>query len=280
MGDSNTVTIDWTKASGDIWAQRWRDTDRGLEPLQSHLVSAVVDHAPSGPFHAFDIGCGPGSTTIAVANALADASIIACDISPALAEVARQRTADRSAIRVVIGDAEEIAAAERPFDLFFSRHGVMFFADPVRAFGTFRAAAKPRAALIFSCFQAWELNPWASELASGAAGRRLPPPGKGPGGFAFSDPDYVLDILRASGWPDAQPQSVHFDYVAGEGEQAVDDALSFMTEIGPASRTLESLPEEAKGDAVQRMRGVIERYFDGTAVVFPAAAWIWSATAA
>jgi hypothetical protein len=67
--------------------------------------------------------------------------------------------------------------------------------------------------------------------------------------------------------------------VAGEGENAVDDALSFLADIGPASRVVQSLPEQERGDALERIRGVIEQHVDGAAVVFPAAAWIWRAKA-
>ena len=65
----------------------------------------------------------------------------------------------------------------------------------------------------------------------------------------------------------------------GEGESPVEDAISFMTEIGPAARILESLPEVERGAAIDRMRDVIVQHVDGRSVVFPAAAWIWSATA-
>jgi len=277
--DPSPVAIDWAKTSGDNWAQRWKDTDRCLEPLHPYLVSAVADRAPAGPFRALDIGCGPGSTSIAVAEACPEASIVACDISPALVHIARERTARLRGIHVILGDAESVAGSEAPFDLFFSRHGVMFFADPVRAFRSFRSAANSGGALVFSCFQGWELNPWASELASAAAGKILPPPGRESGGFAFADSDYVLQILGSAGWSGARPEPTSFRYVAGEGRNAVTDALSFTTELGPASRVLQSLPDDERGDAVQRMRGVIEQYFNGSTVVFPAAAWIWSATA-
>ena len=279
MTDLNVAPIDWAKVSGDIWAQRWRDTDRGLEPLQSYLVSAASERLPQGLSKAFDIGCGPGSTTIAVAKACPEATITACDISESLAEIAKQRTAGMKRVRVIVGDAESTAAAEAPIDLFFSRHGVMFFDNPGRAFQSFRSAARDGASLVFSCFQDWKLNPWASELASAAAGRVLPPPGRESGGFAFADRDYVFDLFKSSGWSNAAPLPVSFNYVMGEGGSAVKYALSFMIDIGPASRIVQSLPEEDRAAAVQRMSGVIERHFDGSAVVFPAAAWIWTATA-
>jgi SAM-dependent methyltransferase len=279
MKESKPDRIDWAKASGDIWAKRWRDTDRGLAPLHPHLISAVARRAPKSPFRAFDVGCGPGSTSIAIAEACPAAAIVGCDVSPALVEVAKRRVADNGRIRLIIGDAETVAPNEGPFDLIFSRHGVMFFDDPVRAFRSLRSAARRGASLVFSCFQAWELNPWASELASVAAGEALPMPGREPGGFAFADPDYVRDILNSSGWDGGKNESVEFRYVAAEGDDAVADALSFMTDIGPASRILQSLPEEDRGAASERMRAVLERQFDGNEVVFPAAAWLWTATA-
>jgi SAM-dependent methyltransferase len=274
-----TAAPEWATTSGDAWARRWRDTDRGLAGLAPHLLAAIQTSAPTGRFRAFDVGCGPGSTTIAVAEACAAAEITACDISPALVRLAQQRTAEMNRVRVLEGDAEAVAADECPFDVIFSRHGVMFFPDPVRAFRTFREAANTGAALVFSCFRDWAANPWASELASAAAGKTLPPPGREPSGFAFADPDYVAEILTSSGWMDARPQAVDFTYVAAEGGDAGEQAMAYLAEIGPASRVVQSLPEEERAAALERMRGVIEGHFDGAAVAFPAAAWIWRAAA-
>ena len=278
--NSAAGVAEWATKSGSVWARRWRDTDAGLAGLSPHLLAAVKACAPAGPFRAFDIGCGPGTTTIDVAAGCPEAEIIACDVSPDLAEIARRRTADLSRVRVVEGDAQTIAGSEGPFDLFFSRHGVMFFPEPVRAFRSFRNAANAGASIVFSCFQSWDSNPWASELASAAAGTKLPAPGREPSGFAFADPEYVREILRSSGWSAPDPKDVTFDYVAAEGANPVDDALGFFSELGPSSRVLESLPEDQREAAAQRMRAVIEKHFNGTAVVFPAAAWIWSAKAA
>jgi SAM-dependent methyltransferase len=270
---------EWATKSGSVWARRWRDIDAALAGLAPQLLAAVKARAPAHAFNAFDIGCGTGSTSIDVAAACPEADVTACDVSADLAEIARQRTSDLPHIRVVEGDAEVLAGREGPFDLFFSRHGVMFFPDPVRAFRTFRDSANPGGSIVFSCFQNWESNPWASELASAAAGRTLPPPGREPSGFAFAEPDYVREILEISGWSEPRPASVQFDYMAAGGTDAVEEALSFLGEIGPASRVIQEMPEVERGAAIERMRGVIQAHFDGAAVVFPAAVWIWSAGA-
>ena len=266
---------EWATASGDAWAELWEHTDRGLEGLSSHLLSAMRAASPKNSFRAFDVGCGPGSTSIALAGARPEASIVACDISPSLVRVAGERTARMRNIEIVLGDAEVVAKERGPFDLIFSRHGVMFFFDPVQAFRHLRDSAGPDASLVFSCFQEWRLNPWASELASAAAGQEVPSPGRAPSGFAFADPNYVREILASAGWTGAEPRAVTFDYVAG----AVGSAMTFLSRIGPASAVLGSLPPKEQESARERMRRVLEARSDSTTVIFPAAAWIWSAKA-
>lgn len=273
-----SITPEWATRSGDAWAKRWPDIDRALADLATKLNPAIVGAAPPNPFRALDVGCGAGSTSFALVQTRADASITACDLSPALVRIAEDRLASRP-VRVLQGDAEVVAAREGPFDLIFSRHGLMFFADPARAFHSLRAAANAGASLVFSCFQDWGANPWASEVASAAVNRTLEPPGREPSGFAFSDPDYVQEILRSAGWTDMEWRPVSFRYVAAGGETAVEQALSFLCEIGPASAVVRELAEQEVGSAVQRMRRVIERHFDGDTVEFAAAAWIWSAKA-
>ena len=267
---------EWATKSGSVWARRWRDTDRGLSGLAPHLLEAMLKAAPHGPFRAFDIGCGPGSTTIDLATARPDAEISACDVSANLAEIARLRTAHFPNVRIVDGDAEVTAGSLAPFDLMFSRHGVMFFPDPVGAFTALREATGPGGAIVFSCFQNWDLNPWASQLAATAAGSNLSPPGREPSGFAFSDQGYMREIFDASGWTDMSAKDVRFDYRA---EGSVEEAMSFFLEIGPAARVVQELPDGARDGAVQRMRSLIEQHFDGSEVIFPGAAWIYAAKA-
>ena len=267
---------DWSGSSGDIWARRWRDTDRALAGVGAALDRAILEAAPHGPFRALDVGCGPGTTTLALAARRADASLMGCDLSRSLVAIAQERAEGLANVRFLAEDAEKAAQAHGPFDLIFSRHGVMFFDDPGRAFATFRSAARPGARLVFSCFRDWAENPWAAELASAAAGNEVPPPGREPSGFAFAEADYVRELLTRGGWSEAEPRAVDFDYVAG----APDEAIDFLAELGPAARLLEGQSEREREAALRRMRGVIERHARGGQVIFPGAVWIWTASAA
>lgn len=270
---------DWAGASGDIWAERWRDTDRALADVGAALNAAICRAAPPTAFRALDVGCGPGTTALALAAKRADATIVGCDLSHALVAIARQRAAAFADLRFVAEDAEQAARDHGPFDLVFSRHGVMFFANPRCAFRNLRAATAPGGALVFSCFQAWEANPWAADVGSAAAGKELPPPGREPSGFAFAEVEYVRDILENAGWIAAEPVAVEFDYVAGEDPGAVAQALGFLAAIGPAARVIEGMDSAARETALDRMREVIAGHDHGGQVKFPAAAWIWTASA-
>ena len=272
-------TFDWATHSGDAWTRRWRAIETALSDLAPKLHHALLDSVPAGPFKALDVGCGAGSTSEYLALERSDATIIGCDLSPSLVRLAQDRLADFELVHILLGDAQIVAGSEGPFDLIFSRHGVMFFDDPTVVFRSLRAATKPGGALVFSCFQDWRANPWASELASAAADQELPPPGREAGGFAFADPDHVRQILETAGWNNAELRPAPFRYIAGLGQGAVEQALDFLAEIGPASRVLSSLPETKRGAALERMRRVIEHHRVGDTVEFPAAAWLWSAKA-
>jgi SAM-dependent methyltransferase len=267
----------WSGNTGDVWAKLWRDTDRGLSQIGEALNRAIARAAPDRPFRALDVGCGAGSTSLSLAGSRADARIIGCDISATLVDVARARAGEAANLEFRLGDAETVAAGEGPFDLIYSRHGVMFFDDPHRAFATLCQAAQPGGRLVFSCFQAWALNPWASDLAEAAAAGPVAPPEREPSGFAFADIEYVEGILSAGGWSGVERESVSFRYVVGEGVDPVRQALEFLTSIGPASNIVRALAGDEQERAVSRMRAELEQRCSGGIVDFPAAAWIWSA---
>ena len=270
-------TFDWATHSGDAWTRNWRAIDAALADLAPKLHHALLDFVPAEPFNALDVGCGAGSTSEQLALERSDATIIGCDLSPSLVRLAQDRLADLETVHFLLGDAPIVARSEGPFDLLFSRHGVMFFDDPIVVFRRLRVATNPGGTLVFSCFQDWRANPWASELASAAADQELPPPGREAGGFAFADPDHVRQILGSAGWNNAELRPAPFRYIAGVDQGAVEQALNFLSDVGPASRVLSALPDSDRPAAVERMRHVLESHRVGETIEFPAAAWLWSA---
>lgn len=271
---------EWTGPVGDAWADEWRRTDRSFAGLAPPLDAAIAAAVPAEGI-AIDIGCGAGTTSLALAAARPALRVVGLDVSPALVAVARDRAGGHTNLSFEQGTAD--AAAERfaPVDVFCSRHGVMFFPDPAAAFAALAGAAAPGARLVFSCFRGAALNPWASELAAVAAGAPPPPPPAGyvPSPFAFADPGFVAPLLASAGWRDIRHEPVDFAYVAGAGDDPVGDALDFFLRIGPTAAILRRAEGAARAAMIERIAALLERRRTGATVSFPAAAWLWSARA-
>lgn len=273
-----TTAYDWTGKIGDVWAEEWRRTDRSFANLTPHLNAAILAAAMPGTRALIDIGCGAGATSIATAQALPGARIIGVDLSPSLIEIASQRADSHPNASFACADVTAAAAPEHaPVDLYVSRHGVMFFADPIAAFTALAEAGAADATLVFSCFAERAANRWATEIVTGTDNDADAPTSTTPGPFAFADPSHVAAILQKSGWHAAAPQRIDFAYRAGEGSDPVADAVDYLRRIGPAASLIRDAAPEERDGHVARLTQVCERHRIGDAVDFPAAAWIWTA---
>lgn len=271
-----TDQFEWTGQVGNVWAEEWRRTDRSFTPVTERLLEVARAHDFT---RVMDIGCGAGELAVTLAAQAPSAQVIGVDVSDELLGVARGRGAEFGNLRFELGDAAAWTAGEgeRP-DLLVSRHGVMFFDDPVAAFAHIAGQATPGANLVFSCFRERDANGWVRELASAL------PPGDGPkpdphapGPFAFGDRARVEGILSEAGWQDIGFEPIDYRMVVGVGENAVDEALSYFLRIGPAARAIASLDGAQRDEALASLRGVLETHLHGDAVSLPAACWIVTA---
>ncbi|MGN3973979.1 class I SAM-dependent methyltransferase [Tsuneonella sp. SYSU-LHT278] len=268
---------DWEGRTGRKWAEEWRRTDRSF----AEVTQRLLDNARRGPVtRALDVGCGAGELSLALAREHGDARILGIDVSRQLIEVARERGAHLPNARFDVADAATWRDREGSQDLVISRHGVMFFPDPVAAFAHLRAQAAPGARLLFSCFRERSENPWASRIAE------LLPPGKvqptepgAPGPFAFSERAYVEAILVGANWRDIAFEKVDYAYVAGVGGDPVGDALTYFLAIGPAAAAAAELDPDERRVFADRLEAFLAEYRDGSIVAMPAAAWVVSARA-
>jgi SAM-dependent methyltransferase len=270
-----TSGTDWQTRVGDAWAAEWRRTDRSFAELDPALLAAALDGLREGG-RVLDVGCGAGATSLAIAAARPDVAVTGIDLSAALVDVALVRGEGRAVFRVA--DATTLAD-EEPFDRLVSRHGVMFFDDPVAAFGALRRVTVPGGRIVFSCFRERALNGWATEPAAalGIEAGGVDGQAGGPGPFAFALADEVERILTDAGWSDARGKTVDYDYVAGAGADAMDEAVALLRRIGPVARAIADAPRERQGGLLERLAALCAAKRYGDRVVFPAAAWIWTA---
>lgn len=232
--------IDWNDSAGQTWVRLQDRTDAQLEPLGQAVIDKL---APAGGERVLDVGCGAGQTLLQLAERVGpEGRVVGVDVSEPLLTRARERAQEArlGQVEFVLGDAAT-QRFEEPFDVVFSRFGVMFFEDSVGAFRNLRDALRPGGRLGFVCWQAMDQNPWVAVPL--AAVRKLAPqqplpdvlqPGKN-GPFFFSDPDFVRSILGDAGFEAIRIEPQEFTARLG-GANTLDEAVAFALELGPTAR--------------------------------------------
>ncbi len=215
-----------------------------------------------------------------LASSRPDLDVVGVDLSADLVAVARARAAGIGNVRFVVGNLAGALDDLPSPALICSRHGVMFFDDPVATFTALCRAANPNGALVFSCFRGATLNPWAAGLVEAVTGNApTRTTGYAPGPFAFAGETWVATMLAEAGWQGVEHEAIDYRYVAGGGDDPVTDAVSFFRRIGPIAAALRDAPENRRVAMVDKLRDALQKHRDHDEIAFPAAAWIWRARA-
>ena len=267
----------WNGAMGHEWAQQQERLDINLSAVHDALMPFA---APKPGEAVLDIGCGTGTTSMALADAVGrQGRVTGIDISQEMLGLARHRGQGRANLAFVEADA-----AQTPFspehDLLFSRFGVMFFDDPPAAFANLRKAARPGGRLAFACWRSPPENPWASApiMAAKPFLPDVPPPDPlAPGPFAFADGNRVEAILKQAGFRDIALSK--FDGVMDMGRD-LELAADYTLRIGPLARAASGLDDAVKQKIALAVRDVFTRFIgaDGS-IAPPVACWLVGARA-
>ncbi len=266
----------WNGRAGRAWVDAQAFLDRMFKPFEELLVEAVSAGARS---RVLDVGCGTGSTTLAVARRLgAKGCCIGIDISEPMIATARARAEREGAPASFIRANAQVHALEpASFDMIISRFGVMFFDDPVRAFANLRWAATNGAELRLIAWRSAAENPFmtAAERAAAPLLPNLPARRpSAPGQFAFADRRRVCSILEESGWAEIDIQPIDVACVLPEQELA-----RYVTRLGPVGLVLEDADDRTRTRVADAVRAAFDPYVHGTEVRFTAACWMVAARA-
>ncbi|MGF1476189.1 MAG: class I SAM-dependent methyltransferase [Geminicoccaceae bacterium] len=205
-----------------------------------------------------DVGCGNGTTTQSIARALSSRGLCTgIDLSKPMILNARARAlAANLPIEFIHADVAEHPFRNATFDVFASRFGVMFFADPVKAFANLRSAASGRARLVFIVWRGPEENAFVTAAQRAAA--PLLPKGpvrdpEAPGPFSLANPDHVRAVLSASGWTDIELRSIDMPCAFKNT-----DLDLFLAKLVPIGHDLQSLEDHVRAEITRTVRAAYE----------------------
>jgi len=266
----------WNGRAARAWVDAQDLLDHMLKPLEDLLLDAV----PAGSAGSvLDVGCGTGSTTLAIARRLGTKGrSIGIDISEPMIGLARTRAErEGSPATFIRANAQDHALEPASFDLIVSRIGVMFFDDPVVAFANLRRAARDRAELRFVAWRSAAENPFMT-TAERAAAPLLPNlPARrpdGPGQFSFADEHRVQRILQDSNWSDIHIRPLDVACTMPESE-----LLGYLTRLGPLGLVLPDVDDQTRAHIAATVRAAFDRYVHGDEVRFTMACWMVDAKA-
>jgi SAM-dependent methyltransferase len=267
----NEQTRLWNGLAGRAWVEAQESLDQMFKPFEELLVEAVSAGCAD---RVLDVGCGTGSTTLAVARTLAaKGRCVGIDISDPMIAVARARAErEGTPASFIRADAQSHAFERASFGMIISRFGVMFFDDSVRAFANLRSAATDDAELRFIAWRSAAENPFMTTAERTAAPLLPKLPARrpdAPGQFAFADRRRVHAILEQSGWVEIDIRPI--DVACTLPEEAL---MRYLSRLGPVGLILHEADARTRKQVIETVRAAFDPYVHGEEVRFTAACWM------
>lgn len=271
---SNTDQLNsWDGEGGENWTNRADRFDHGVAGYgDAFFTAAAIEDGAN----ILDIGCGSGPTTRAAARRAGSGSVLGVDLSTRQLELARE-TARREGLENVHfeqADAQIHQFPEASFDLVISRHGLMFFGDPVTAFGNIAWSMRANARLVALTWQPFSRNAWLRSFFSTLLGEQdpTPPPNDRPSPLSLSEPERVHGLLESAGFADVRLDDLRAPMYYGSD---VEDAFSFI--IGSFGWLVREFEPSEQQRAHERLRADIAEHLTEDGVCYESAAWLVTA---
>lgn len=264
-----TRPTNWSGKDGAYWADNDERYDTLLAPLTRHLLAAATIQPTE---RVLDVGCGCGATTRLAGQAAAEGSAVGADLSPPMLAKARLRTEEAGLTNVSYLLADAQSHEFDRVDLVMSQLGVMFFDDPVAAFGNLRRTG---GRLVFLCWQATELNE--NRVLKRAAldphlDIPLPPPGTG--AMSLADPALVEELLTTAGFTDVTLTDVREPLLIG---RTADEAVTMELTPPPYANAIARADPADAERATEALRAAYAARATPAGVLLDSAAWLVTA---
>jgi ubiquinone/menaquinone biosynthesis C-methylase UbiE len=246
-----------------------------LRPLGDRLIAAARI-TPTD--RVIDVGCGYGASTRIAAAAASEGTVLGLDLSAPMLERARAAAAGLDNVRFEQADVQVYDFAGSTFDLVLSQFGVMFFDDPVTAFGNLGRALRPGGRMAFLCWQRPISTDFRSMTRSAiAAFVALPEqaPTTAPGTLSLAEPDHVRDLLSRAGFADIEVESVTESVPLGSAPAA---AAWFLCGRPTSQQLMTGADDATVAKIIDALAQTLAGYQTPAGIELNSAAWLVTAS--
>ncbi len=251
------------RGTWEVAAPGWAKWEQKFSAGLIEATDVLLDMAGIRPgMRVLDLACGAGSQSLRAASRVGPTgSVVATDISANMLEYVREN-ARRGAfdnITTIECAAEDLDAAQDPYDAAISRLGLMLFSSPSAALQAVQRVLKPKARFAALVFTAPANNPFAwlpMQILLRHAGKQPPTTGQ-PGIFALGGDGALERLLRDSGLIDVRTKVVRAPLRLANASVA----LQMMQEAFGAFRAVVSdLSEAARAHAWAEVADCIRQF--------------------
>jgi ubiquinone/menaquinone biosynthesis C-methylase UbiE len=238
----------------------WVSQQAVISDVFTSVTRVSLDAAAAKPGeHVIDIGCGTGDTLLAFARVVGPSgAVLGVDVSVPMLDFAKHRAAEATLgnAAFALADATSYVFEPRWADLVYSRFGVMFFDDPVRAFANIRSGMKAGGRLVFVCFRTMPESPL-FRVPIEAARPHVPPQPPAdplaPGMFSFGREERVRGILTEAGFREVTIKATDIPIDGKDTTQS----MAFIMHAGPLPALLENASDEQRMRATEAVRNAL-----------------------
>ncbi|HEY3685984.1 MAG TPA: class I SAM-dependent methyltransferase [Streptosporangiaceae bacterium] len=267
----------WNGYEGRHWADNQARYDAMVGGMNASLFAAAAIEATH---RVLDVGCGAGQTTRIAARTASEGHAVGIDLSEPMLERARRTTEAEGIGNVTYeqGDAQAYPFPGGHFDVAISRGGIMFFADPVAAFGNIGGALKPGGRLVFGCGRDDGDDAFGPLWAAMARHVPLPDPAAddAPGPVNFTGREHITGVLTAAGFRDVAATPIEVEMIVGRDAA---DAAGFLFGWGPVRHWLRDADPGAVAEAKDAVTAALGDFADDGGVRLRNAGWMIHAVA-
>jgi ubiquinone/menaquinone biosynthesis C-methylase UbiE len=216
----------WTEGIGKKWVEEDDSMNERLSILTKELfLRSNINRNDK----ILDIGCGGGQTSFEASEKVSENGyVVGADISKILLDLAKSKYANTKNLEFKYCDVQNYEFRKNSFNKVISRFGVMFFENPIEAFKNIYNSIQEGGSLNFVCWTNVLENEFFTDptnIIIKHINKEFPEITRAPGPLAFSEADYVKEILVSSKFKNVKVEKVYSSISTNDSAKKDGDLL-------------------------------------------------------